>query len=293
MISLGQNLVVNGSFEYIDTCALDFGDVSIAEEWHNLYDTGESMADLFNECSDLDYLSVPDNIGGTQYATSGVGYSGFIPFGITEGILGTLRENLLRDSLYYVSFSISLADHSKNAVRNIGLVFLDSVVILNPDSFYTVVPDLVEFDWITDKVNWQRVDTVYKAGGYEEYLGIAYFPNENIHETIPVQGGVSNSTYYYVDDVTVIPYSVWLGVNDPKFNFSIYPNPATSNITIQSKTPLPQLWLSDMAGRVVLPTLRLRSGYANIDVSALPSGIYLVEAITEDGQRSVQKVVVE
>lgn len=73
----------------------------------------------------------------------------------------------------------------------------------------------------------------------------------------------------------------------------IYPNPATSDLTIESRTPLSEVWVSDMAGRVVLPTLRLRSGYGNIDVSALPSGIYLVEAITEDGRRSVQKVVVE
>lgn len=94
----------------------------------------------------------------------------------------------------------------------------------------------------------------------------------------------------------------YASVHELDFTFTIYPNPATSNITIQSKTPLAQVWVSDLAGRRVLPalyssTLRVpqgdTSGYANIDVSALPSGIYLVGAITEDGRRSVQKVVVE
>ena len=84
-----------------------------------------------------------------------------------------------------------------------------------------------------------------------------------------------------------------VGIHELERSLSVSPNPATSNLTIQSKTPLSEVWVSDMAGRVVLPTLRLRSGYGNIDVSSLPSGIYLVEAITEDGKRSVQKVVVE
>jgi hypothetical protein len=35
------------------------------------------------------------------------------------------------------------------------------------------------------------------------------------------------------------------------------------------------------------------SGYATIDVSSLPSGIYLLEVLTQSGQRSVQKAVVE
>jgi len=79
---------------------------------------------------------------------------------------------------------------------------------------------------------------------------------------------------------------------DPEL-ISIYPNPATTNLTIESRTPLAQVWVRDVAGRAVLPTLRLRSGCGTIDVRSLPSGIYLVEALTQNGQRSVQKVVVE
>jgi hypothetical protein len=76
--------------------------------------------------------------------------------------------------------------------------------------------------------------------------------------------------------------------------FTIYPNPATSNITIQSKTPLTQVSLSDMSGRrVVTQTLKQLQGDVSTDVSALPSGIYLVEVITEGGRRSVQKVMIE
>jgi hypothetical protein len=79
-----------------------------------------------------------------------------------------------------------------------------------------------------------------------------------------------------------------------KFTFSIYPNPATTNLTIESRTPLAQVWVRDVAGRrVITQTLKQVQGDTRIDVSALPSGIYLLEVLTQNGQRSVQKVVVE
>jgi len=52
----------------------------------------------------------------------------------------------------------------------------------------------------------------------------------------------------------------------------------------------------DLAGRkVIKQTLGPASGGqgdTRIDVSTLPSGIYLVEVLAQNGQRSVQKVVV-
>jgi hypothetical protein len=75
----------------------------------------------------------------------------------------------------------------------------------------------------------------------------------------------------------------------------IYPNPATTNLTMESHTPLAQVWVRDVAGRAIMnETLRsTQSDKKTLDVSSLPSGIYLVEALTQNGQRSVQKVVVE
>lgn len=73
---------------------------------------------------------------------------------------------------------------------------------------------------------------------------------------------------------------------------SIYPNPAKSNLTIQSKTPLTQVSLTDLTGHRLV-AFSSQSQNWQMDVSSFGSGIYLVEAITEDGRRSVQKVVVE
>ena len=74
----------------------------------------------------------------------------------------------------------------------------------------------------------------------------------------------------------------------------IYPNPATTSLTIESHTPLAQVWVR--AGRALRYTTLSRGTQddrAVVDVSSLPSGIYLVEVLTQNGQRSVQKVVVK
>lgn len=85
-----------------------------------------------------------------------------------------------------------------------------------------------------------------------------------------------------------------VSVGEVNFQFSIYPNPATDNLRLESQTPLVQVNLTDLAGRVALQqTFRQTQDYVSVDVSGLPSGIYLLEAETEDGRRSVQKVVVE
>lgn len=83
-----------------------------------------------------------------------------------------------------------------------------------------------------------------------------------------------------------------VGIEENELQPSIYPNPATDYLRIESQTPLEQVKLTDLAGRVALQqTFRQAHGDVSVDISTLPSGIYLLEAITDDGKRSVQKVV--
>ncbi len=98
---------------------------------------------------------------------------------------------------------------------------------------------------------------------------------------------------YYLDAVELYEdNSIGIAEADSHLQLNIYPNPATSNITVQSRTPVTHVWLSDLAGRR-LSAFGNQGQQWNLDVSGFSKGIYLVEAITEDGKRSVQKVVVE
>jgi len=65
----------------------------------------------------------------------------------------------------------------------------------------------------------------------------------------------------------------------------IYPNPAGSIITIESRQP-EVIEISNMQGQVI-KTLALKGHKTNIDISVFPDGLYTIKAIT-DGKIAVQ-----
>ena len=97
-----------------------------------------------------------------------------------------------------------------------------------------------------------------------------------------------------VDDVFVAKIQTSVGIIDYSQSdfISLYPNPTTSTITLQTETPLNQAWLTDLTGRRLMPLLPNVTQW-KADLSALPHGMYLVEVFTEEGKRGVRKVVRE
>ena len=76
-----------------------------------------------------------------------------------------------------------------------------------------------------------------------------------------------------------------------KNQFSVYPNPANSEITINSNEAIDQLIIRDITGKVIA-TKRNLSLVQTIDVSGFTAGLYFLESRT-DHKISVEKLVVE
>jgi hypothetical protein len=77
--------------------------------------------------------------------------------------------------------------------------------------------------------------------------------------------------------------------NQQNPNIDIYPNPAVNNLTIES----PQsaiIEITNIQGQLI-KTFTI-SGKTNIDISSLPSGVYIIEAKT-DKEMTVKKFVKE
>jgi hypothetical protein len=62
---------------------------------------------------------------------------------------------------------------------------------------------------------------------------------------------------------------------------SIYPNPATNNLTIESPQSA-TIEITNIQGQLI-ETLTTTSNKTNVDVTALPSGVYIVQVKTEKG----------
>jgi len=91
---------------------------------------------------------------------------------------------------------------------------------------------------------------------------------------------------------------VFNSVNDfftPKIDFSIYPNPATTSISIQTSNTNPvQISLLNLLGQTVYSSSPTISSTYSIDVSDLPKAMYVVEVRNVvTGEVGRQKVVVE
>ncbi|GAB1308853.1 hypothetical protein KH5_15360 [Urechidicola sp. KH5] len=71
------------------------------------------------------------------------------------------------------------------------------------------------------------------------------------------------------------------------FRFSIYPNPADNQIFIQSEELLKQAQILDLLGKTVFTTNKT----ANIDLSNLTSGMYVLQLEAESGGLATKKIV--
>lgn len=71
-------------------------------------------------------------------------------------------------------------------------------------------------------------------------------------------------------------------------NFSVSPNPAISEINIQCEEPINTISLFNINGQEVLQTKQMQ-----IDISHLPNGIYIIRALTKDGEILQKKLIHE
>lgn len=87
---------------------------------------------------------------------------------------------------------------------------------------------------------------------------------------------------YYIDTLSSVPE---LSILDA---FSLYPNPTTDNLTVETHQNS-EISILNIQGQL-LKSLEANSNKTNIDVSALPNGIYIVQVKTEKGM-AVKKFV--
>lgn len=72
----------------------------------------------------------------------------------------------------------------------------------------------------------------------------------------------------------------------------LYPNPAAGHLNVEGVPQGSLLRLYDMQGRQVIES-RTVSSSGSIDVERLPNGLYLLQALTPDGNRHTSKIIIK
>ena len=235
-VNTGQNLVPNPSFEETRACPKDADYIGGVVGW-NLFPN--FSADYFHRCANvyqtLEYrqrfpreeilnFSVPRSMFGYQEAHSGDAYAGISM--CNEALAVKLLRPLAKDSVYKVEFFVSLADSSNVGTRYFGMYFSETAIRVMNNSrmmisgFVLDTPPQIQNPpdrFLTDTVNWTPITGFYTAKGGEQYIAIGGFyayhdslvqrirpdrPLAKVYRSTEKQLG-----YYFVDDVSVVPYS--------------------------------------------------------------------------------------
>lgn len=211
----GQNLVRNPSFEDFNSCPKELDNIERDVPYWSRPTGGTT--DYFNKCSPN--LGVPTNFNGSQATQYGGGYAGLYlsaPNDYREYIQGELSQPLTKGRKYEISFYLSLAEKSQQAIRDIGILFTKKQIKednrnaltrhqdTNKDNEYNFV-EVRDWGYFDDKTSWMLVKKVFIAEGTENYLSIGNFKDNARSKIKTLQGG-KGAAYYYLDNVTVEDY---------------------------------------------------------------------------------------
>ncbi len=211
--AFSQNLVPNPDFEEYHHCPTYFNDGNAT----NLFKwTSADMGtpDYYNRCSKTN-AGVPYNWAGTSEAKSGDGYAGiyvYMPGGYREYLQNTLLSPLEKGENYLVRFFYKQASNSEFLTGNIGLMFSGFISENSNQKMDTILhhSDSISFG-LADQ--WRLFEEIYQARGGEKILIIGNYAPSSEMEKIKIpfryvdEPMLNNSSYFYIDNVSIIQLS--------------------------------------------------------------------------------------
>lgn len=212
-----QNLVNNFSAEQYTACPFSGAQAYKAKYWY--LPTGyNGSTDYYNTCSTSTLSQVPLNYCGFQNPRTGNSFFGFITFGgnqvpgveYREYLGNGLKQQLKSNKSYCVTYYISLAETSRRATANVGLIFSKDSILNRIPPFpaqpIVLTPDIENTNIITDTINWTQIQGTYTASGIENFITIGNFRKDinTINAQVKPLSPPDNTAYYYIDDISVL-----------------------------------------------------------------------------------------
>jgi len=286
-----QNLVVNPSFEDTVLCALAPDPMRQCVPW---FTPSSGSPDYFNNTVTNIQGGCVGVWGAPGYQMAKTGnslcglsvYDSGHTFPFREYLEGFLSDTLEAKHTYCVSFYVNLANTSMLAADRIGAYFsVDSVVDYNTATMLPYIPQVQNTGGvITDTLNWVLVSGSFEAQGGERFITIGNFYTDSNTMVLPVQGGMYNFAYYYIDDVSVEDCTVGIEELEKDYRVNEWPNPAQDEVWFsltKDNMKMETVEVVNVLGEIVLRLDDMR-GENKIDVRDLGSGMYFLKVKTRD-----------
>jgi hypothetical protein len=306
------NLVPNFSFELLDSTICITTDTTRNSDGElNYNDTGTThfagwnykrmTPDLFNQCNQNNNIfwlwGVPNNWRGYQMPSSGKGYSGIRTNGSPTSFefTGTqLTKTLDTTKTYFVGFKVVSSEKSSGINNKQGILFSKSA-LHDPNSQMSLLNRMHVYSdsVVSDTLKWTIILKKFKPDSAYQYITIGNLFNfiNTIWDGTP-RTNTNCSFCYYFDDIVVTEDSVYAysilfdtakttikkhiqNVNKIK----LYPNPTNGTVFINMPNPN-KVYVYNTLG-ILTKELYLEKGEHEIDISHLPSGVYLFRIANE------------
>lgn len=201
----GQNLVYNGSFEQISSCPTSENQLYKATAWSS---PNLGSPDLLCSCSTNSFASVPNNLFGYQSPVQGSCYAHFLVDKdySHEYLTFMLKDILKSNSIYLLTFRVSLADNSGYCIDRIGCALTAEHPFFNTLGRINLEPTISSQKglMLCDTSNWMVISDTIKATGTEKFLTIGqFFPADSL-SLITIPNATLLWAYYFIDAVELI-----------------------------------------------------------------------------------------
>lgn len=283
--SYAQNMVLNPSFEDVNESELScnyYNTTSFNNSMVN-WKTKFGTTDIYNTAIDINCVMHPNNSSAASYGFQnpniGNSYVG-IAIGVNntparESIQGELSEPLEAGKTYLIKFYVSLADKRSYAINNFGIKFLTSDYTGNISD---ITADAYSTEIVTDKIGWTELEMEFtpEIDGHTHFIIGNFFPN-NENEIIQLDENpwIENSTYYFIDDVSIVENKDVSTSDIDNQEFTIYPNPLQSQLNIIEKSIIKSITITDINGKKIFESI-INEHETTINIEFLNSGTYLL-----------------
>jgi len=293
LVSNSQNLISNGDFENTTACPR-VAPFNLIVGWTS---PNLGSPDYFNTCATITIYGVPVNYPGVQSTHSGNVYCGIVtrnsgnpPYDEWREYIQTRLINPLQVGVEYdLKMFVSLADSVHYGSDAIGALFSTTAISRNDNFTFPQTPQVLNpaGNFIVDKTNWTSLSLSFTADSAYNYITIGNFFDNAHTPVVTVGGGALPRTYFYIDDVCLIPKggqcSILAGITEAEREVPvIYPNPFHESLQVELiDRQQVDITIYDLFSRNVLAATMNNSG--SLATYNLTPGIYFYEIRDRNG----------
>ena len=223
------NLVLNPSFEQLDSCGNNIIYADVAPFWKNITPSPCASYILNTCCTNTTYCGVPSYNGGSglnsyQWPRTGNGHLAQCVYSTPSSptfyrnyryyTTGKLLAKLIKGQSYCGKVYLNLDNVSPYKINQYG-IYLDDGSISSGVIACNIIPNVNPqiannpSVFMSDTLGWMKIQGVFVANGTEDHITIGNFKSDALTSGIAT-GFLTNyfTALYNIDDISIIPIEI-------------------------------------------------------------------------------------